>query len=151
SELALKFLDRGDIERYLTLAFPGHAFPADFADLIRFRTEGNPLFVVDLLRYLQEREVIAPMNGRWSLARELPDLWGELPGSVRGMIQRKLERLDEQDHRLLAAASVQGYEFDSAIVAGAMEMDAAEVEERLQRADQVHGLVRLLREYEFPD
>src|SRR5262249_23671591 len=85
SELALKFLGHIDIERYLGLAFPGHAFPADFADLIRFRTEGNPLFVVDLLRYLREREVIAQIDGRWCLARELPDFWEELPESVRGM------------------------------------------------------------------
>ncbi|HMF15277.1 MAG TPA: protein kinase, partial [Gemmataceae bacterium] len=151
TELALKFLGHVDIERYLTLAFPGHAFPADFADLIRFRTEGNPLFVGDLLRYLRERGVIAQSDGRWSLARELPDLWEELPESVRGMIQRKLERLEDPDRRLLAAASVQGYEFDSTVVAGALEMDAAAVEERLQIVDRVHGLVRPLREYEFPD
>jgi predicted ATPase len=151
SELALKFLSHVDIERYLALAFPGHAFPADFADLIRFRTEGNPLFMVDLLRYLREREVIALIDGRWALARELPDLWEEVPESVRGMIQRKLERLDEPDRRLLAAASVQGYEFDSTAVAGALDMDVAAVEERLQIVDRVHGLVRPAREYEFPD
>jgi predicted ATPase len=151
TELALEFLGREEIARYLTLAFPGHGFPSDFADLVRFRTEGNPLFMVDLLRYLREREVIAELEGRWSLARELPDLWKELPESVRGMIQRKLERLGEPDHRLLAAASVQGYEFDSTAVAGALEIDAAAVEERLQILDRVHGLVRPVREYEFPD
>jgi predicted ATPase len=151
SELALRFLGHVDIEHYLGLAFPGHAFPADFADLIRFRTEGNPLFMVDLLRYLRERQVIAQINGRWSLARELPDLREDLPESVRGMIQRKLDRLDEPDRRLLAAASVQGYEFDSTIVAEALEMQAAQVEERLQIVDRVHGLVRPVREYEFPD
>jgi predicted ATPase len=107
--------------------------------------------VVDLLRYLQERKVIAQMDGRWSLAPELPDLWEELPESVRGMIQRKLERLDEPDRRLLAAAGVQGYEFDSTAVAGALDLEAAAVEERLQKLDRVHGLVRPVREYEFPD
>src|SRR5262249_47818609 len=51
----------------------------------------------------------------------------------------------------LAAASVQGHEFDSAAVAGAMVLDPAEVEERLQHLDRVHNLVRLVREHEFPD
>jgi adenylate cyclase len=46
---------------------------------------------------------------------------------------------------------VQGYEFDSTVVAGALEMDAAAVEERLQIVDRVHGLVRPVRENEFPD
>jgi predicted ATPase len=65
------------------------------------------------------------------------------------MIQRKLEQLAESDRRLLAAAAVQGHEFDSAVVAGALGLDPAEVEERLQALDRVHNLVRLLREQEF--
>jgi serine/threonine protein kinase/predicted ATPase len=151
TELALGFLGRADIEHYLTLAFPGHALPADFAALIHARTEGSPLFLADLLRYLRERGVIAEVAGRWSLARELPDLRRDLPESVRGMIQRKLELLGEEDRRLLTAASVQGREFESAVVAGALRLDAAVVEERLQELDRVHGLVRLVREHEFPD
>jgi predicted ATPase len=151
TELVLDFLGRQDIEHYLAQAFPGNTFPADFADLLLARTEGNPLFMVDLLRYLRERDVIAQSSGQWSLTRELPDLWGELPESVRSMIQRKLERLGEADRRLLAAASVQGCEFDSTIVASALELDAADSEERLQVLERVHGLVWLVREYEFPD
>ena len=34
------------------------------------------------------------------------------------MIHRKLERLGPADRRLLAAAAVQGPEFDSAVIAG---------------------------------
>jgi predicted ATPase len=151
TELALGFLGRSDLDRYLALAFPGHALPADFVDLIYSRTEGSPLFLTDLLRYLRERGVIAESGGRWVLGHPLPDLRHELPESVRGMIQRTLGRLDEADRRLLGAASVQGHEFDSAAVAGALRLDAADVEDRLQVLDRVHGLVRPVREYEMPD
>ncbi|MFO0842053.1 MAG: protein kinase [Gemmataceae bacterium] len=151
AECTLGFLDRGDVDRYLALAFPGHAFPADLADLLHARTEGSPLFLADLLRYLSDRGVIAESGGRWSLAREVPDWSADLPQSVRSMVQRKIERLDEADRRLLAAASVQGHEFDSAAVAAALALDPAEVEDRLQALDRVHRLVRLEREYEFPD
>jgi serine/threonine protein kinase/predicted ATPase len=151
TNVTLGFLERRDIERYLALAFPEHAFPVEFADLILVRTEGNPLFMVDLLRDLRERNVIAAKGRHWSLARQLPGLWEELPESIRGMIQRKLERLDEADRRLLGAASVQGYEFDATVVAGGMGLDPAEVEERLQVLDRVHALVRPVREYELPD
>jgi adenylate cyclase len=65
------------------------------------------------------------------------------------MIRRKLERLDEADHRLLGAASAQGYKFDSTAVAAAVGRDAADVEERLQVLDRKHGLVQVLREIEF--
>jgi predicted ATPase len=151
TELALELLDRGDVERYLALAFPGHTFPADFAVLVSARTEGHPLFMVDLLRDLRERGVIAENVGNWALARELPDLRRELPESVRSMVQRELERLSDGDHRLLAAASVQGSEFDSALLAGVLEMEPAAVEERLQVLERTYAMVRLVRETEFPD
>ena len=151
TELSVSLLGRPDVDRYLTLLFPGHAFPPEFAELIYARTEGNPLFMADLLRYLREQGVLAQPEGRWGLARALPDLRHDLPESVRSMIQRQLERLDPDDLRLLAAASIQGHEFDSTVLAGALDWEAADVEERLQALDRVHGLVRLVREYEFPD
>jgi predicted ATPase len=67
------------------------------------------------------------------------------------MIERKLDRLDEDDRRLLSAAAVQGARFESASVSRALGLEPALVEERLQRLDKVHGLVRSVREHEFPD
>jgi predicted ATPase len=150
-EVSLGLLGRRDVERYLALQFPGHDFPAELADVVHQRTEGNPLFLVDLLRYLRDRGAIVAVGGRWALAQGVPDLQRELPESVRSLIRRKLERLSEADHRLLAAASVQGHEFDAAVVAAVLEWDAAEVEERLADLDRRHALVRLLREHDLPD
>jgi predicted ATPase len=67
------------------------------------------------------------------------------------MIQRKIDQLGDDDRRLLVAASVQGCEFDSAVVARVLERDPAEVEERLDELDRVHAFVRVVREQEFPD
>jgi tetratricopeptide (TPR) repeat protein len=150
-EIALGFLSRADVEGYLALAFPGHGFPADFAALVHARTEGNPLFLVELLHYLRDRHVLAEREGRWVLAQAVPDLCRELPESVRSLIRRLIDQLTDDERRLLQAASVQGQEFDSAVVAEVLARDAAEVEERLEVLDRVHGLVRRLREYEFPD
>jgi predicted ATPase len=150
-EVALAFLGRPDIERYLELQFPGHDFPVELADVVHRRTEGNPLFLVDLLRYLCDQGAIVTAGGRWALAQGVPDLQRELPETVRSLIRRKLERLGETDRRLLAAASVQGHEFDAAVVAAVLDLDAAEVEERLAELDCVHALVRLLREHDLPD
>jgi predicted ATPase len=150
-EVPLRFLGRPDIERYLALQFPGHDFPAALVDVVHRRTEGNPLFLVDLLRYLCDRGAIITAGGRWALAQVVPDLQRELPESVRGLIRRKLERLGEADRRLLAAASVQGHEFDAAVVAVMLNVDAAEVEERLAELDRIHALVHLLCEHDLPD
>jgi predicted ATPase len=150
-ELPLVFLSRPDLERYLALEFPQHRFPEELADLIHAKTEGNPLFMVDLLRHLRDRQVLAQEQGHWVLAQSLPDLLPELPESVRSLIECKIAQLDDEDRRLLVAASVQGYEFDAAVVAQALARDPADVEEQLERLERVHAFVRVVGEHEFPD
>jgi predicted ATPase len=150
-EVPLGFLGRRDIEAYLALEFPNHRFPADFPTIIHTHTEGSPLFMVDLLRYLRDRKVIARDQGGWVVAPSMPDIRRDLPESVRSMIELKIDQIKDTDRRLLMAASVRGYEFDSAVVAEALSMDAGEVEERLEFLDRVHSFVRLVGEQEFPD
>ena len=150
-ELSPGLLDREHVEEYLALAFPGHDFPADLAATVCARTGGNPLFMADLLRYLRDRGVITHPGERWTLGGSVAEAAREMPESVRGLILRKLDQLTEGDRRLLAAGSVQGAEFESAVVGRALGEDPATAEERLQDLEQVHGLIRLLREHEFAD
>ena len=150
-EILLGFLSHPDLERYLALEFPEHGFPAAFAALVHARTAGNPLFMVDVLRYLRERGVIAQDRGRWTLTQSVADIRQELPESVRSMIQRKIDQVGEADRRLLLAASVQGYEFDAAVVAQALTLPAGDVEERLEALERSHAFVQRLQEREFPD
>ncbi|MGH9842779.1 MAG: protein kinase domain-containing protein [Blastocatellia bacterium] len=151
-EVSLEFLSRGEVERYLELEFPDHRFPAELPRMIHARTDGNPLFLVDLVRYLRDRKVIAQNDRRqWELAGPLDEIERDLPESVRGMVERKIAQLKDDDRRLLVAASVQGSEFDSTVVARALRMDAAEVEERLETLERVYSFVRLISETEFPD
>jgi hypothetical protein len=51
----------------------------------------------------------------------------------------------------MTAAAVQGQEFDSTVVAKALQMDPAEVEERLETLDHTQGFVRLIGDRELPD
>jgi hypothetical protein len=152
-ELLLEFLNEAEIAEYLALEFAGHRFPAEFPQLIHAKTEGSPLFMADLVRYLRDRGVIALEDStqdagvpRWMLAEALPDIERELPESVRGMIERKIAQLSEEDRKLLTAASVQGYEFDSAVVEQVLKLDADEIEERLERLERVFAFVKPNRE-----
>jgi tetratricopeptide (TPR) repeat protein len=150
-EIAIGFLTCKDIELYLALEFPGNRFPSELPGLIHAKTEGNALFMTDLVRYLCDRGVIAEEQGHWALVKAVPEIGRDLPESVRSMIQRKIDRLDDGDRRLLIAASVQGCEFDSAVVARILNIDPAEVEERLEALDRVYAFVKLLSECELPN
>jgi serine/threonine protein kinase/predicted ATPase len=151
TELPLEFLSREDVDRYVALEFPGHAFPAAFAALVHARTEGNPLFMADLFRYLRDRHAVVEEDGHWRLARPLSDIERDLPESVRSMIGRKIDRLEERDRRLLVAASVQGPEFDTTTVSEALQLDALEVEDQLEALDRVHVFVKPAGETELAD
>lgn len=150
-DLSIGFLTRSDVDRYLSLAFPEHEFSREFADIIHARTDGSPLFMVDLLRYLRERGVITDASGRWAVNASAANWERDVPASVRSVIQRTMERLDEHDRRLLSAASVQGHHFDSAPLAAVVDMDQAELEEQLHRLERVHTLVKRVRNVEYPD
>jgi predicted ATPase len=141
-EVQVGLLSRQDIEDYLLLELQAERLVPGFAEFIFHRTGGNPLFMKDLVRHLRERGALeAPLD---SLERDLPE-------SVRSMIQRRIDQLDQDELALLAAASVQGQEFDSRVIADVLQLDAQRVEERLRRLDQVHAFVRRLHEKEFPD
>ena len=150
-ELMPPSLDESAVRRYVALQFPEHAFPSGFSRVIHQRTEGNPLFMTDVLRDLRRRQVLRQIDGRWIVSDDLPELESELPQSVVSLIQRKLEALDDQDRKLLAAASVQGIDFDSAIVARALQLPSDAVEDRLEKLEREHALVVFRDEFECPD
>jgi len=150
-EIELWFLGPEDIERYLALQFPSNRFPSGFAAAIHAKTEGSPLFMADVIRYLRDTGAIVEDQGVWTLEGGVPAAARDLPESVRAMIARKIEQVDQTDRKLLLAASVQGSGFDSTTVGEAIGMDAGEVEERLESLERVHVFVRRGDEHEFPD
>ena len=107
--------------------------------------------MVDLVRDLRDRKIIAQDQGRWVLSQPVEEIGGDVPASVRSMIQRKIDSLSEPDRRLLQAASVEGAEFHSVVLAAAISADAAEVEERLENIERIHFFVQRIGEKEFPD
>ena len=141
-EVRIALLSRPDIEDYLRLEFSAASLPEGLVEFVHHRTEGNPLFMSELVRRLRERGM---------LQQPLEFLERDLPESVRATIQRRIGQLDAEELALLSAASVQGQEFDSRIVADVLAVDAAVVEERLIRLERVHGFVRRLHEKELPD
>jgi predicted ATPase len=121
-------LERKDIEQYLAVVHPEGRFPEDYAAVIHAKTDGNPLFV---------REFVRDPAGRGD--------------SIRTLIRAKLDRVDDTHRQLLVTASVQGREFDSAVLAKSMRMETGDVEEALCELDEIHGLIQRVREVELPD
>lgn len=84
--------------------------PVDEQNIATFlfdRTEGHPLFAVEMLRWLQDSGRLKQHpNGAWELVTTAMD--GEVPGKIRAVISERIERLPNHLRRVLEIASVQG-------------------------------------------
>ena len=127
-EIPLRLLDREDVSEHLALEYPNRKFPNDYAAFLHAKTDRHPL----LMR--------AAARGPASVS-----------GAIQNMIETKMRRLDDTHRQLLVTASVQGREFDSAVLATSMQMGHADVEGTLQELDEVHGLIQRIREEQLLD
>jgi DNA-binding SARP family transcriptional activator len=99
--LELAGLDEPDVVRFLELAAPGTS-ATDLAPVVHAETEGNPLFVGEILRLLASEQRL----------HEPPTAPLAIPQSVREVIGRRLRHLSHRCNELLVLASVLGREFD---------------------------------------
>jgi len=150
-EVALSLLGRDHIAEYLNASFTPNDFPPELAAMIYDKTEGHPLFAINLLQYLSERGDIGRTNAHWSLARPLSELDLEAPESVRSMISKKIDTLEAEERRTLQYASVEGAEFLSTVVASLLKVDEVDLEERLAHLEKTHRLIVTRGEEELPD
>lgn len=117
-------------------ASAGHEMDEDGIDLahsLRLETNGNPFFVVELLRHLAESGAIAQQqDGRWVATALLSHVG--LPQSVREVIGTRVRRLGARAHRMLGAAAVVGREFDVPLVADVVGCEVDELLDVLEAA-----------------
>jgi DNA-binding winged helix-turn-helix (wHTH) protein/tetratricopeptide (TPR) repeat protein len=130
-DLSLGPLAYTDVVAYVEGELQPYQAPAGLVDFVHGLTEGNPLFMVDLVRHLRSQAFLTSGDDGWRLSRRIVDLRHELPESTRSMIERTLGQLEPADRALLAESSVQGQQFDSAILADALNVEASRLEDRL--------------------
>jgi tetratricopeptide (TPR) repeat protein len=150
-QITLRPLSPDEVAAWLDARYPGHHFPPELAGLAWERTEGHPLFVAALLETLEGGGWIGEPEGAWAATRDLRSAALDLPDTLRSVIRRRLELLDEDDRQALQYGSVMGRELLSSVLARLLEADEALLEERLARLARAHGLLELRGEEELPD
>ena len=110
-----------------------------FVQRIYDETEGNPLFIIQLMSYLAEEGRIGPIERKWAIGQERPG--PDVPTKVRHLIQRRLDRVERENRRILDFASVIGVTFPSDILAEALEEDRVHLLEQLREIQGRHMLL----------
>jgi eukaryotic-like serine/threonine-protein kinase len=121
--LALDGLKEADVARIIKLVAPA-ASADDLGTAVYAETEGNPLFVGEIVRLLaEEGRLEDPAPGRLAI-----------PQSVREVIGRRLRHLSPECNELLTLASVLGREFDLDALARVSAFERGAVLELLDEA-----------------
>ncbi|NOX30196.1 MAG: AAA family ATPase, partial [Actinobacteria bacterium] len=125
SELAAKLVGADSLPRDLLVKIPES-------------TEGNPLFVRELMRMLVDDGVISNASGSWQMVIDIDAV--EVP-TINSLLASRVERMAPDERRLLELASVVGSEFPvGAIRAAGAEQSRAELDllfERLRRRELI--------------
>jgi tetratricopeptide (TPR) repeat protein len=83
--------------------------PGELEALIIRKAEGNPFFVEEVVKSLQEVGALRPAGDRYVLARSLDEI--VVPDTIQDVIMARVDRLDEAAKKTLQLASVIGREF----------------------------------------
>lgn len=139
--IALGPLDPQDGEALIRSVLGAESVPAPLSRRLHERTSGNPFFLEEICRALQEDGVLRVEGGVVVTAGPMDRF--ELPDTVQGVLHARLDRLDEGLRRLLRYASVIGRDFSRDVLERALP-DAEELDAGLDRLREL-GLVQRIR------
>ncbi len=128
THLRLKLLDQPAVGEYLAARFETDTVPKMVLSTVYRRSEGNPLFMVNVTDYLLARDAIARENGSLKLVNTSER--DAVPETIRDLIERQIAALSIDDQELLETASVAGTTFSVAVIARVLGRPREEVENR---------------------
>jgi DNA-binding CsgD family transcriptional regulator len=109
SRIQLRGLSTDEVHRLLAETSQ-QTIPQPFAELVQRQTEGNPLFVREMLRFVIDTGLVVRRDGA---LRRVGDqtLAGRIPEGLRDAVGKRLLRLSDSTNRVLSVASVIGREY----------------------------------------
>jgi len=119
-------------------ALSGREPPPAVVTLIYSNTEGNPFFVEELYRHLNERGTLTDSNGDFLRDLKLADV--DVPHNLRLAIGRRLARLSGETQKILGTAAVIGRSFTFDLLEASTGVDADMLLDRVEEAEKA-GLI----------
>jgi class 3 adenylate cyclase/tetratricopeptide (TPR) repeat protein len=128
--LTLAGLDAGAAMRLAANVIGAEDLPAAVAAKVLATSEGNPLFVGELVRMLVDEGAIERQGERWIVGTNLAAL--EMPPTIHALLAARIERLRPEERTVLERASVVGRHFSRSAVAALLSRNGNELDARLE-------------------
>lgn len=92
-----------------------HGLPEETRRDLALRAEGIPLFALETVRMLVDRDVVVPRDGVYVLDGDIGDVASlEVPPTLQALVAARLDDLPETERRLVKDAAVLGMSFTPA-------------------------------------
>ena len=110
-EVPLEPLGEDDSARMAASLFGTTELASDLRALVLGKTDGNPLFIEELVRMLIDVRAVEwnEQERRWHATKELDRV--AIPDTLRGLIRARIDRLEDDARQVLKVASVIGRSF----------------------------------------
>lgn len=103
-------------------------------------TNGNALFMTEMIQSMKKSGKLARKDGYWVESESID--WDDMPARFEGIVQERVERLENSLRNYLSIASVQGNEFIIQVIAKIEGVSEREIVRRFtQELIQEHRLV----------
>ncbi len=132
-------LSRTDCDQLVRALLPGGRASEPLLEQIYARSQGNPLFVGELLREMRERGDPAPSTGNWD---ETSLTAARVPARVRALAAMRMSALDESLRRVLGLAAAAAA---TEISLNELRAGAAALEPPVSEAELLSALDRALQ------
>jgi class 3 adenylate cyclase/tetratricopeptide (TPR) repeat protein len=123
STLTLDPLDPASMDLLVQELVPG--IPAAARAAVTAHAEGLPLFAVETIRSLIDRDIVQPVEGAYRLVGEIGEL--AVPGTLHALLAARLDALEPAVRRLASDAAVLGDNFSADALAAVSGQDEAAV------------------------
>ena len=113
-EMTFERLSRNECEAFVGFALGSHEIPRELMELIGMRSDGNPLFLQEIVRSLLEQNVIEQQNGKITVKKELSKV--TIPNSITGLVIARFDQLSHLQKEILSRAAVFGPSFSQKLI-----------------------------------
>ncbi len=136
-KVTLTPLSAADIAKHTQALFPNVSLPQDFDQELARISQGNPLFISELLRQLVLDRKITLVGQQWTV-ETLEE--GYLPRTLEEIVSHKIAALDEESRLILDQVSALGGDVSLSMLVGSSEQMEAKVLEFIDQA-RTQGLI----------
>jgi len=130
-KLMLTSLTESDIDKHIRTIFPNARVPVSFTSVLANISQGNPLFLSEILRKLVQDRKIILTGHQWNIE---PLQETDLPHSLEEMVTQKISALDEESRKMLDQVSAFGEDVSLSMLTGSSDQHEARVLEFIDQA-----------------